>query len=132
MTTKNLESALPRCLRSPFDHAPVSGEVGNADVVLTVRQFLLICNPALSIKGIVLGQIESDVLVESANDVFLDVELIDEPIEDLALDGFGRGLSGAVAGVCAGIGEGAGIQAWCSWCSESEEGGQGGEGCEDG
>lgn len=98
---------------------------------LTIHQFLLVRNPALGIKGIMLGQIESDVRVESANDVFLDVELIDESVEDRALDGFGRWVSGAVAGVCAAFGEGAGVEAWCSGCFECEEGGEEGEGCEE-
>lgn len=79
-----------------------------------------------------LGQIESDVLVESANDVFLDVELIDESVEDRALDGFGRRVSGAVASVCAALGEGAGVEAWCSGGFECEEGREGGEDCEEG
>lgn len=74
-----------------------------------LRQFLLIRNPTLSIKGIMLGQVESDVLVESTNDVFFAVELVDEAVEDLALDVFGRRVAGAVAGV----GVGAGEEAWC-------------------
>lgn len=78
-----------------------------------MRQFLLVRNPALSIKGIMLGQVESDVLVESANDVFFDVELVDEAVENLALDVFGRGISGAVAGVGAAVAVGAGEKTWC-------------------
>lgn len=74
-----------------------------------LRQFLLIRNPTLSIKGIMLGQVESDVLVESTNDVFFAVELVDEAVKDLALDVFGRRVAGAVAGV----GVGAGEEAWC-------------------
>lgn len=75
------------------------------DSSLTLRQFLLIRNPTLSIKGIMLGQVESDVLVESTNDVFFAVELVDEAVEDLALDVFGRRVAGAVAGVGVGAGE---------------------------
>ena len=75
-----------------------------------------------------LDQIEGDVLVESANDIFLDVELVDEAVEDLALDVLGRGVSGAVAGVGTPLGQGAGVK---SWSSESEEGGERGEGCEE-
>ena len=52
-----------------------------------------------------LDQVEGDVLVESANDVFLDVELVDEAVEDLALDVLGRGVSGAVAGVGTPLGQ---------------------------
>lgn len=106
----------------------MSGEVGCRILSLTVRQLLLVRNSALRIKGVVLGQVESDVLVESANDVFFAVELVDEAVEDLALDVFGRRVSGAVAGVRADVCVGAGIE---TWCSESEEGGDGGEGCEE-
>ena len=62
-----------------------------------------------------LDQVEGNVLVESANGVFLDVELVDEAVEDLALDVLGRGVSGAVTGVGAGV---------KTWSSESEEGGE--------
>lgn len=106
----------------------MSGEVGCGILSLTVRQLLLVRNPALRIKGVMLGQVESDVLVEGANDVFFAVELVDEAVEDLALDVFGRRVSGAVAGVRADVCVGAGIE---TWCSESEEGGDGGEGCEE-
>ena len=80
---------------------------------LTVRQFLLVRNAALSVEGIVLGQVEGDVRVEGADDVFFDVERVDEAVEDLALDVFGRGVAGAVALVGAGAFgvEGAGVEA---------------------
>ena len=94
-----------------------------------MRQFLLVRNPALGIKGIVFGQIESDVLVEGANDVLFDIELVDEAVEDLPLDVFGRRVPGAVAGVGADFGVGAGVEARCS---EGEEGGERREGCEEG
>ena len=72
-----------------------------------------------------LGQIVCDILVESADDVFHDIKLVNECEEDLALDVFGRGDPGAVAGVgidfAAGVG--AGVEAWCR---EGEEGGKGG------
>lgn len=62
-----------------------------------------------------LGQIVSNVLVEGADDVLHDIQLVDECEEDLALDVFGRGDAGAVAGVgidfAAGVG--AGVEAWC-------------------
>ena len=74
-----------------------------------------------------LDQVEGDVLVESANGVFLDVELVDEAVEDLTLDVLGRGVSGAVAGVGAGAGRGAGVKIWSR---DSEEGGKRGEGSE--
>lgn len=104
-------------------------QIGCRICSLTVRQFLLVRNPALSIKGIMLGQVESDVLVERANDVLFDIELVDEAVEDLPLDVFGRRVPGAVAGVGADFGVGAGVEAWCS---EGEEGGEGREGCEEG
>lgn len=91
--------------------------------ILTIRQLLLVRNPPLQIKRIMLGQVESDVRVESANDVFFNVELIDEAVEDAALHGFGRRVAGAVAGVGAAFGEDAGVEAWCSGGSEGEEGG---------
>ncbi len=75
-----------------------------------------------------LGQVEGDVLVEGANDVFFDVELVDEAVEDLPLDVFGRRVPGAVAGVGADVGEGTGVE---TWDGESEEG-EGGEACEEG
>lgn len=76
-----------------------------------------------------LGQVQSDVLVESADDVFFDVELVDESGEDFALDVLGRGVPGAVAGVAADVGVSARVEAWCC---EDEEGGDRGEGCEEG
>lgn len=121
-----------RTRSQPFRATRISSCVrrgSDAESLLTVRQFLLVRDPALSVKGIVLGQIESDVLVESANDVFFDVELVDESVEDLALDVFRRGVPGAVAGVRADVGVGAGVK---TWYSDSEEGGEGSKGCEDG
>lgn len=100
----------------------------NAEL-LTVGQLLLIWDPALRIEGIMLGQVESDVLVESADDVFFDVELVDESGEDFALDVLGRGVPGAVAGVAADVGVSARVEAWCC---EGEEGGDRGKGCEEG
>ena len=78
-----------------------------------MRQFLLVRNAALSVEGVVLGQVEGDVRVEGADDVFFDVERVDEAVEDLALDVFGRGVAGAVAFVGAGAFgvEGAGVEA---------------------
>ena len=76
------------------------------------------------IKGIMLGQVESDVRVEGADDVFDYIQLVDEGIEDLALEVFGRRGPGAVSGVGAdlaagiGAGIGAGIEARCP---ESDE-----------
>ena len=75
-----------------------------------------------------LDQVEGDVLVESANGIFFDVELVDEAVENLSLDVLGRRVSGAVAGVGAGVGHGARVK---TWCSDSEEGGERGEGCEE-
>ena len=62
-----------------------------------------------------LGQIVGNILVEGADDVLYDIKLVDECEEDLALDVFGRGHPGAVAGVGADFaaGIGAGIEAWC-------------------
>lgn len=102
-----------------FGHAE-SSRKNDAESSLTIHQLLLVRNPPLRIKRIMLGQVERDVLVESANDVFFDVELIDEAVEDLALDGFGRRVARAVAGVGAAFGEDAGVEAWCFWGSESE------------
>lgn len=44
---------------------------------------------ALGVEGVVLDQVFGDVGVEGADDVFLDVEGVDEGGEDLALHGFG-------------------------------------------
>ena len=65
-----------------------------------------------------LGQIESNVRVESADNILLDIELIDESEEDLSLVVFARGGPGAVSGVgcinvAAGVGVGVGIEPWC-------------------
>lgn len=126
---KRTRSQLSRTVRRTSVCAGLGrGSMHAEERLLTVRQFLLVRYPALGIKGIVLGEIESDILVESANDVFFDVELVDEPVEDLALDVFGRRGTGAVAGVRADVGIGAGVKAWCS---ESEERWEGGEGCEE-
>ena len=68
-----------------------------------------------------LGQVEGDVFVESANGVFVGVELSDEPVEDVALDGFGGRVAGAVAEVGAAFVENARVE--CSWGFEGEDGG---------
>lgn len=104
---------------------------------LTIRQLDLIRDPPLSIERIVLRQIESNVLIESGNNVLLNIELVDERIENFALDVLWRRVPGAVAGVgvAAGadfavdIGAGAGVEAWYR---EGEEAGEGGEGSEEG
>lgn len=77
-----------------------------------------------------LGQIERNVLVKGAKDIFLDVELVDEAVEDLALDVFGRRDTRAVGhvGTLAFGSVGAGIEARCR---ESEQGGEGGKCCEE-
>lgn len=104
---------------------------------LTVRQLDLIRDSALLIEWIVLSQVESNVLVKGGNDILLNIQLLDERIEDFALDVLGRRVPGAVAGVGAGagadfagdIGAGAGVEAWYR---EGEEAGDGGEGGEEG
>lgn len=84
-----------------------------------------------------LRQIESNVLVKRGNDVLLNIQLVDERIEDFALDVLGRRVPGAVTEVAAGagvdfagdIGAGAGVEAWYR---EGEEAGEGGERGEEG
>lgn len=112
-------------------------DMGKQKPPLTIRQLDLVRDPPLLIERIVLRQIESNVLVKRGDDVLLDIELVDEGIEDFALDVLGRRVPGAVAGVAAGagadctgdIGAGAGVE---TWDREGEEAGDGGEGGEEG
>ena len=65
-----------------------------------------------------LGQVESNVRVESTDDILHIIELVGESEEDLALVVFARRSSGAVGGVggvnvAAGVGVGVGIEPWC-------------------
>ena len=50
----------------------------------------------LRIERVVLGEVDGDVLVEGANDVFSNIEIMDEVEEDLALIGFRCRMAGAV------------------------------------
>ena len=78
-----------------------------------------------------LGQVESNVRVESADDILLNIELVGEGEEDLSLVVFaGRG-SGAVCGVggvyvAASVGVSIRIEPWC-YCEDGGKGGEGGE-----
>ena len=74
-----------------------------------VRQLSGIGVTALCIEGIVLDQIFGDVGVEGAEDIFLEVEGVDEALEDLALDRLRCEAWGAV-GFC-GVGTGMSVVA---------------------
>ena len=68
------------------------------------------------VKGVVLGQVEGNVLVKGTDDVLDDVKVIDEGEEDLTLDALWGGGSGAVAAIggdlTANVGAGARVETW--------------------
>ncbi len=69
-----------------------------------VRELGGIGSAPLSVKGVVLGEVHGDVLVEGSDDILGDVEVVDEVEKDLALVCLGRWMAWAVG--CCRVGPG--------------------------